>query len=269
MSQGYSRYATQIQRIFHGFNYRNKRLHATIQIQRISRGLNSRNKKLPTFLYVIQQFLINNPFNYCNSNDDGRTNSCMDEDTIKSKLKERWPDRIYIPTVEKKKKKKNAIRCWYDIAIKDYRYGWLPVNIKTTTTHTSDNIGNFSTCVQAYTNTELDLNKSYNNSVLTEIFFNALEKKEYNNKKKKDYYFLVCNKKKPSDIIVNSMKGLTKLTPNSHNLPFQVRWDRNKQFNYQPNMEPVIKNVIKTIQKPPIPWNVSFLNNMLTLPLPN
>ena len=97
---------------------------------------------------------------------------------------------------------------------------------------------------------------------------NALEKQIYNHKKKKDYYFLVCNKNKKDDIIVNSMKGLTKLSSNSNNLPFQVRWDKNKQFNYQP-IKDVIKIFIKTIQKPKLPWNVSLLHKMRKLPLPN
>ena len=38
---------------------------------------------------------------------------------------------------------------WYDILIYDYQYGWLPVNIKTTTTLTSDNTAN-QQCVFIY-----------------------------------------------------------------------------------------------------------------------
>lgn len=30
-------------------------------------------------------------------------------------------------------------------------YGWIPVNIKTTTTLTNDNTGNLAMCVYAYT----------------------------------------------------------------------------------------------------------------------
>jgi len=234
MSQGDSRYATQIQRIF--------------------RGLNLRNKKLPPFLYVVRKYLINDPFNYCNSNDDGRTNSCTDEEIIKTKLKEKWPNRIYIPPK----------RFWYDIAIKDYIYGWLPVNIKTTTTKTSDNVGNLSICVQAYTKIKLDLNKSYNNGELSKLLVKELKNKNYNKKKKKDYYFLVCNKNKKSDIIVNSVKGLTKLTPNLNNLPFQVRWDKNKLFTYKP-IKHVIRNFKEAIQKPKPSWQQQFLENMREL----
>ena len=53
--------------------------------------------------------------------------------------------------------KKPKARMWYDILVKDYQYGWLPVNIKTTTTKTSDNTGNLAICVYAYTNEQLKL----------------------------------------------------------------------------------------------------------------
>jgi hypothetical protein len=40
----------------------------------------------------------------------------------------------------------------------------------------------------------------------------------------------VLNKTDASNIIVNSVKGLTILTPNINNLPFQVCWDKNRIF---------------------------------------
>ena len=36
---------------------------------------------------------------------------------------------------------------WYDILAYDYMYKWIPINIKTTTTKTSDNTGNLTMCV--------------------------------------------------------------------------------------------------------------------------
>ena len=52
---------------------------------------------------------------------------------------------------------------WYDILVHDYYYGWIPVNIKSTNMNTSDNIGNLTSCVYAYTDENLDLNKNYVN----------------------------------------------------------------------------------------------------------
>jgi len=70
----------------------------------------------------------------------------------------------------------------YDILIFDYIYGWLPVNIKTTTTLTNDNTGNLSMCVYSYTNEILNIynKKSYENSKMCDILFNKIKNKEYN-----------------------------------------------------------------------------------------
>ena len=46
---------------------------------------------------------------------------------------------------------------WYDILAFDFLVGWIPINIKSTTTLTSDNTGNFAMCVYSYTDENLDL----------------------------------------------------------------------------------------------------------------
>jgi len=129
---------------------------------------------------------------------DGRINSCMDEDKIIKLLISEFKDRIIKP----------KFRMWYDILLFDYLYGWIPVNIKSTTMLTSDNTGNLTMCVYAYTNQILDINT------------------------KKDYYFIVFNKNDSNDIIINSLKGLNILTPNINNLPFQICWNKNRLFIY-------------------------------------
>ena len=113
---------------------------------------------------------------------------------------------------------------WYDILVYDKRYKWLPVNIKTTTTKTSDNTGNLAMCVYAFTDHDLGLDNliHYSNGNMSKILVEKLKKEEYNKISKKDYYFLVVNKNDTKDIIVNSAKGLTEPTPNINNLPFQV-----------------------------------------------
>ena len=64
-------------------------------------------------------------------------------------MKKFGENRIFIPNV----------RWWYDILIKDKRYGWLPVNFKSTTGLTCDNVGNLALCVYAYTNFKMKLNE--------------------------------------------------------------------------------------------------------------
>ena len=63
---------------------------------------------------------------------------------------------------------------WYDILIHDYRYGWLPVNIKSTSMQTSDNVGNLAMCLHAYTNEQLDLYKHYQNGKISQILLQKI-----------------------------------------------------------------------------------------------
>ena len=137
---------------------------------------------------------------------------------------------------------------WYDILAFDYMYGWIPINIKTTTIITSDNTGNLAMCVYAYTNENLDLfnNKSYDNGIMSKILINKLKNKNYNYNNKKDYYFIVINKNNTNEIIINSIKGLSILTSNINNLPFQIYWKKNKIFTYE-NINKKIKLFINCL----------------------
>jgi hypothetical protein len=139
----------------------------------------------------------------------------------------------------------------------------LPVNIKTTTT-TSDNTGNLAMCVYSYTDEKLDLNKLYNNSEMSKIFFNKLKNKEYNKIYKKDYFFIVLNKTTHFDVIINSVLGLAHLTPNIKNLPFQVKWNDNKEYKYD-----IINNKIKmfigSLNKTKPSWKKNFMSNIRTI----
>jgi hypothetical protein len=227
-----------------------------IKIQRWYRGCIFRLKQLPLIMYKIKTYLISQKFQFSNSNEDGRINSCVDEDEIIKLLIQNFNDKI----------KKPKIRMWYDILAFDYMYGWIPINIKTTTTLTSDNTGNLTMCVYAYTDELLDINsdKSYENGKMSTILFNKLKNKKYNTNNKKDYYFIVLNKNNSSDIIINSVKGLTVLTPNINNLPFQVNWSKNKSFKYE-NINKKIKLFIECLQKPKLSWKEVFMSNIRTL----
>lgn len=138
--------------------------------------------------------------------------------------------------------------------------------IKTTTTTTSDNTGNLAMCVYAYTDELLDIHRdtSYENGKMSEILLHKLKNRNYNtNHNKKDYYFIVLNKKDTRDIIVNSVKGLTILTPNINNLPFQVNWNKNRVFKYE-NIRKKIKLFIDCLQKPKPSWKETFMSNIRT-----
>lgn len=222
-----------------------------IKIQKIIRGYLVRINRLPLILYKIQKYLKNININFSNHNEDGRINSCFDENEVINLISKEFATRI-------KKVKK---RMWYDMLLFDFVYGWIPVNIKSTETLTSDNTGNIAMCVYAYTNEVLNLETSYENGKMSKLLYNKLQNKEYNYNYKKDYYFLVLNKKNNTDIIINSVKGLSILTPNINNLPYQICWYKNRIFKYK-NIKTVIKQFITTLQKPKPSWKEIFMYNI-------
>lgn len=230
---------------------------SAIKIQKCFRGYLLRRNRLPLIMYSIQAYLTQQSFRFANQNDDGRINSSLDEKPIIDLLIQNFDKRIRIP----------VHRYWYDILAYDYMYGWIPINIKTTKTKSSDNTGNFAMCLYAYTNEILDIqeNKSYNNGTMSKRLIQKLKNREYNLNNKKDYYFLVLNKDNTKDIIVNSIKGLTTLTPNINNLPFQICWNNNRYFTYK-NIKTNVEMLRDCIKKPKPSWREEFLRDFRKLP---
>lgn len=218
--------------------------------QAIIRGVNYRKDNLPNSILFLKKYLYVESLN--NENKDGRINSSLDESIIIKKIKEIFLEhRIFIP----------KDRHWFDIAIKDYRYGWLPINIKTTTMNTSDNTSNLAMLVYSLTNYNLELKKYHKNGIISKILIDQFKKKNYNKKFKKDYYFLVINKLNSKEIIINSINGLTELTANINNLPFQIKWKNNKNFRYK-KIEESWKDIINIIKNPKPSWKENFLNEI-------
>jgi expansin (peptidoglycan-binding protein) len=229
-------------------------IRSIIKIQSWFRGCIFRLKRLPLILYKIQKYLEKIPIEFSNISMDGRVNSIMDETYIIERLTIAFGTRIKSP----------SIRMWYDILVFDHHFGWLPVNIKTSTTTSSDNTGNLAMCVYAYTDQNLDLSKTYRNGSMSSLLMEKLRQQKYNNISKKDYYFIVMNKNKPCDIIINSVKGLGILTPNMNNLPFQVKWSKNREFKYE-KIHGRVQLFIDCIKKPKPSWKEAFLIDMRNL----
>jgi hypothetical protein len=218
----------------------------------IVKGYLYRRNNLPNSIKFLQKILINNNFSLNNENDDGRTNSSNDENIIIQIIKNNVNNnRLWIPNK----------RHWFDISIKDYHYGWLPINIKTTKIITSDNIGNLAMCLYSLTNENMDLHKSYNNGIISKKLINHLKENNLNFEWKKDYYFLVINKNNNNDIIINSYKGFNNLTPNINNLPFQIKWRNNRDFIYYDIFQ-IKKKLLQVLQKPKESWKETFLNEI-------
>lgn len=225
---------------------------SAITIQRVYRGYIYRSKHLPLIMYTIQNHLQKTRMYLEKMNDDGRVNSIQDEETVIRILIKKFGNRIQCPNK----------RCWFDFIVKDCVYGWIPVNIKSSTLTSADNTGNLAMCVYAYTNEnlELSLTKTYTNGEMAKILVDKIKNKEYNNNKKKDYYFVVLNKSKKKDVIVNSIKGLSMLTSNINNLPFQIKWNNNREYKYQP-IKSSIKLFSECINISKSSWKETFIED--------
>lgn len=229
---------------------------AIVVIQAWYRGWYYRSRNLPNALRYMK-FLIekSEQFSCFTKHDDGRVNSSMDETNLLNILHTLPEIKDRIKDTEK--------RGWSDVLIRDFRYGWLPVNIKSTMTTTADNIGNLTTCVYALTNYDMNLETKYNNGKMSMVLVDAIENRQLNERLKRDYYFLVINKKN-LDVIINSLRGVEEMTCNNYNLPFQVKWCKNRNFVYRPIKESV-DMVMDTIKRGPELWVESFLRKIRNL----
>jgi len=226
------------------------KIDSAIMIQKLWRGYIYRRKTLPNSLLTIQNYLDKNIINICNINSDGRYNSKKDEENILEKLKDKFRDRLVI----------SKDRHWYDVKFKDYKRGFLPIDLKSTSCSSSDNINGLSILLYSLTNQKMDLDNSYNNGKVYKALVTKLKNKEYNYSDR-DYYFLVINKKTKKTFF-NSIKGITTITPNNNNLPFQVNWSKNSNYKYKPIKE-CIKNIINLMYKQTEHfWLINFIKEL-------
>ncbi|MCQ2637102.1 restriction endonuclease [Helicobacter pylori] len=165
---------------------------------------------IPTQLNEIAEFLKTNPYNLSQPLQDGRLNSSVNEEEILNTIKDYFP--IQLPKA----------REWWDFSFEENDI-FYPVNIKTTTTKTADNLNGKLGIYYAL----CGLLPEFNNEIAWEKYFQKLHKDLCKNTDR-DYYFLIINKNDPKDIFINSLKGIQTLQPN--NLPFQCKWDNNRKI---------------------------------------
>lgn len=165
---------------------------------------------IPTQLNEIAEFLKTNPYNLSQPLQDGRLNSSVNEEEILNTIKDYFP--IQLPKA----------REWWDFSFKKNDI-FYPVNIKTTTTKTADNLNGKLGIYYAL----CGLLPEFNNEIAWEKYFQKLHK-DLGKNTNRDYYFLIINKNDPKDIFINSLKGIQTLQPN--NLPFQCKWDNNREI---------------------------------------
>ncbi|MBM0600116.1 restriction endonuclease [Helicobacter pylori] len=162
---------------------------------------------IPTQLNEIAEFLKTNPYNLSQPLQDGRLNLSVNEEEILNTIKDYFP--IQLPKA----------REWWDFSFEENDI-FYPVNIKITTTKTADNL-----------NCKLGIYYALCGLLPTfrEKYFQKLHK-DLGKNTDRDYYFLIINKNDPKDIFINSLKGIQTLQPNGNNLPFQCKWDNNREI---------------------------------------
>ncbi|WQR85633.1 restriction endonuclease [Helicobacter pylori] len=165
---------------------------------------------IPTQLNEIAEFLKTNPYNLSQPLQDGRLNSSVNEEEILNTIKDYFP--IQLPRT----------REWWDFSFEENKI-FYPVNIKTTTTKTADNLNGKLGIYYAL----CGLVPEFNNEIAWEKYFQKLHK-DLGKNTNRDYYFLIINKNDPKDVFINSLKGIQTLQPN--NLPFQCKWDNNREI---------------------------------------
>ncbi|GAA7447566.1 hypothetical protein ckin115_11080 [Helicobacter pylori] len=165
---------------------------------------------VPTQLNEIAEFLRTNPYNLSQPLQDGRLNSSVNEEEILNTIKDYFP--IQLPKA----------REWWDFSFEENKI-FYPVNIKTTTTKTADNLN----CKLGIYYALCGLVPEFNNEIAWEKYFQKLHE-DLGKNTNRDYYFLIINKNDPKDVFINSLKGIQTLQPN--NLPFQCKWDNNRKI---------------------------------------
>ncbi len=186
---------------------------------------------IPTQLNEIAEFLKTNPYNLSQPLQDGRLNSSVNEEEILNTIKDYFP--IQLPKA----------REWWDFSFKKNDI-FYPVNIKTTTTKTADNLNGKLGIYYAL----CGLLPTFNNEIAWEKYFQKLHK-DLGKNTNRDYYFLIINKNDPKDIFINSLKGIQTLQPN--NLPFQCKWDNNRkivQRNFTESKNFILSALAKSVK---------------------
>lgn len=187
---------------------------------------------LPKALKNIVNFLQKYDFNLSHKSRDGRINSAFNEDEIADIINKNF-------NINRPK-----IRDWVDFSFEENGV-FYPVNIKITTTKTADNLNCKLGIYYALTG---DL-PPFGNEVVWDTYFKNLAK----NLKptSADYYFLIINKNDYNDIFATSLKSLQIITPNGNNLPFQAKWDanrnqQNRDFNQAKDF--ILSNFAKSLK---------------------
>lgn len=168
--------------------------------------------KLPQTLLDIRDFCLDNKIIFSSPLRDGRLNSSFNEDEVIKIIKTKF--NINEPNS----------RQWFDFSFEESGV-FYPVNVKVTTTDTADNLN----CKLGIYYCLTGIMPDFSNGIDWLRYFEKLNS-NIGKFTDKDYYFLFFNKENNEDIFINTLRGIKTLQPNGNNLPFQCKWNRNKEM---------------------------------------
>ncbi len=179
---------------------------------------------VPKILSNICEFLSNSKeLSLSKTTQDGRINSAINEDEILNFLESSYNfENGYSLS------RPNA-REWYDLVIENTKTKeFIPINIKVTDTTHADNLN----CKLGIFYALTGIKPSFGNEISWLPYFQKLAE-NFGHKKDKDYFFLIVNKQDFSDVFCTTLKGIKTLTPNGNNLPFQCKWNCNREVYHR------------------------------------
>lgn len=147
--------------------------------------------------------------------EDGRINSINDEESILVLIKTNPPKGYTVLNAPP--------RYWYDFALVN-NTEFYPINIKSTSGHSADNISSKEGMYYALTGRDPKKDK-----ITTFENFNKKIIEYYKEDITADYFFLVFLKNQGS-LFFTSLKRLETIVSNGNNLPFQCKWENNLNY---------------------------------------
>lgn len=166
-------------------------------------------KKYPKTLVQIAKYLESNPPRLGIKGATKRTRAADNEKIVLKEIKKKF---VFEEAPESE---------WYDFLIRSGKNP-CPVNIKISNLKGADN----TNCKLGIYYTLTGIWPEFSNSIKWESFFKKLSA-DLKSNTKTDYYFLVLANDGSGKVFLNSLLGLSKITPNGNNLPFQCNWSLN------------------------------------------
>ncbi len=191
---------------------------------------------IPKILKDICELISTANLSLSQSTQDERINSAINEDEILDFIETyfKFPQGYVLV-------RPNA-REWYDFVIENNsKKEFYPINIKVTDTTHADNLN----CKLGIYYALTGLKPSFGNEISWLPYFEKLYN-GFGKQKDKDYYFLIVNKNNRNDVFCTTLRCLKSITPNGNNLPFQCRWNSNRNL-FSRDFDDAAEFILKTL----------------------